>query len=811
MTLGLTSKTKIIAILLASAPVLPAAQERIRITGYVRDGDGNPIELATVLRKNTLEGAVTDEKGYYTLATTPADSLTLIYSCLGYNKAERIIPSAASDMRLNVRLNPLSLSLGEVSVTASRKQINTMETLRTENIKLIPDPAGGSIESLVVTYAGVSSANELSSQYSVRGGSYDENIVYVNGLEVFRPLLIRSGQQEGLSFVNPDLTESVEFAAGGFGARYGDKMSSVLDITYKKPQQTEGSASASLLGTNIYIGSASGTFTQVTGFRYKTSRSLLSTMDTRAEYDPVFIDLQSYMTWRPADKWEVNFLGNLSANHFRFTPHSRETSFGTTDRTLKSMIYFDGWERDRFQTLFGAITLKHTLGEYAEMGLQLSAFNSREEETYDISGSYWVGDNDTEDSASSSASEPSPLEVGTYHEHARNRLFAGIVNLGHYGSVRTPGNTLQWGAAAQWERISDRISEWERRDSAGYSLPHRPDGVYVISNLYSDNNLSSTRLSAYLQDVFRFRSRQGLFTLTGGVRGSYWTYNAEYIFSPRASLGFIPNFNRDLTFRVATGLYYQPPFYKELRRIATDPDGNRRVELNRELKSQRSLHFILGGDYAFRLMNRNFKLTTEVYYKKLDFLNPYTIDNVKIRYYAENCAEGYVAGIDMKLFGELVPGTDSWLSLSLLKAEQTIRQEVRAPLPNNPGYNVTLFFQDYFPGYERIKLTLRGILSGRLPVTVPYKGYEDGYYRTTPYRRVDLGMSYRLGESSRSVMNRGILRRMKHVWVGVDVFNLFDISNVNSYMWITDVYGRSFAVPNYLTGRQLNLRLIVDF
>jgi hypothetical protein len=788
-----------------------AAQSRIRIAGYVRDGEGNPIELATVLRKHTLEGTVTDEKGYYSFSTSAADSLTLIYSCLGYNKAERILPSAVQDIRLNVRMNPLSLSLGEISVTASRRQINTMETLNAENIKLIPDPAGGSIESLVVTYAGVSSANELSSQYSVRGGSYDENIVYVNGLEVFRPLLIRSGQQEGLSFVNPDLTESVQFAAGGFGARYGDKMSSVLDITYKKPQRTEGSVSASLLGANAYIGSASGAFTQVTGFRYKTSRSLLSTMDTQAEYDPVFIDLQTYMTYRPAPKWEVNFLGNVASNHFRFTPHSRETTFGTTENTIKSTIHFAGWERDRFQTIFGALTVKHTPGEYAELGLQVSAFNSREEETYDISGAYWVGEHDTENAASQDLATPSPLEVGEYHEHARNRLFADVVHVGHYGSVRTQSNTLQWGAAAQFERISDRISEWEKRDSAGYSLPHREDGVYVNSNLYSDNDLHSMRFSAYLQDVFKFRSRQGLFTLTGGVRGSYWTYNSEYIVSPRASLGFIPNFNQDLTFRLAAGVYYQPPFYKELRRITEDGSGNRMIELNKDLKSQRSIHIIFGGDYAFKAMNRNFKFTTEAYYKKLDNLNPYTIDNVKIRYYAENCATGYAVGLDMKLFGEFVPGTDSWISLSLLKAEQTIRERVKAPLPNNPGYNLTLFFQDYFPGYERIKLNLRGILSGRLPVTVPYKGYEDGYYRTTPYRRVDVGMSYRLTGGSDALMDRPLFRHLKNIWIGVDLFNLFDISNVNSYLWITDVYGRSFAVPNYLTGRQLNLRFIVDF
>jgi hypothetical protein len=793
------------AVILGLIPAQLAGQDRIRISGYVYDADGSPLELVVVQVRNTPTGAVTDDKGFYALTPAPADSLTLLYSCLGYNKAERILPSARADVRLNVRMTPLTLSLGEVSITASRRQINTMEYIDADRIKLIPDPAGGSIESLVVTYAGVSSGNELSSQYSVRGGSYDENIVYVNGLEVFRPLLIRSGQQEGLSFVNPDLTESVSFAAGGFEARYGDKMSSVLDITYKQPRATEGSASASLLGASAYVGSAAGSFTQVTGLRYKTSRSLLGTLDTEAEYDPAFIDLQTCMSFRPAPRWELNFLGNMASNHFRFAPHSRSTSFGTNRDVQQFSVNFEGQERDRFQTLFGAFTLKYRPAEQAELALQASAFNSREEESYDISGSYWL------DSKGSEGSELLPLERGRYHEHARNRLNAGVFHLGHHGSVRSRSNTFLWGASAQAERITDRISEWERRDSAGYSLPHREDGVYVVSNLYSDNALSSARFSAYVQDVFKFRSPQGLFTLTAGMRGSYWTYNREYIFSPRASLGFIPNANQRFTLRLASGVYYQPPFYKELRRMRQDQAGNNVIELNPGLKSQRSLHFIAGGDYAFRMLDRNFKLTAELYYKKLDRLNPYTVDNVKIRYYGENCARGYATGIDLKIFGELAPEVDSWLSLSLMKAGQIIRGQTKAPLPNNPGYNLSLFFQDYFPGYKRVKLNLRGILSGRLPVTAPYQGYESGYYHTSPYRRLDIGMSYRLAGGDDALMDRGFFRRLKTVWIGVDVFNLWDISNVNAYLWITDVHDRQFAVPNYLTGRRLNLRLIVDF
>ena len=544
-------------------------QGRAKISGYIRDADGNPLDLVNIRVKNTLNGTMSNEKGHYSLSVATGDSVTLIYSCLGYNKAERILPQVTKDMRLNVQMNYTSLELGEVVATAIRKQTTTLETLNADRVKLLPDPAGGSIESLVVTFAGVTSNNELSSQYSVRGGSYDENIVYVNGLEVFRPLLIRSGQQEGLSFINPDMTEAVNFSAGGFEARYGDKMSSVLDITYKKPKGFEGSASASLLGANAYVGSSSGKFTQVTGFRYKTGRSLLKTTDTDAEYDPNFIDLQTYMTYQLAPKWEINFLGNLAINNYKFIPHTRETSFGTATNAKKFKVFMSGQERDKFETLFGALTLKHNLNDNTELGLQASAFTSKEEEGYDIAGDYWLGD-----AAEEGGGEIQNLSIARYNEHARNRLHSNIMNVGHYGIARIKNNTLKWGATVQLEKINDKISEWEKRDSAGYSLPQGGGNVNVIANLFSDNKLESTRISGYLQDVFKFRTKQGLFTLVGGVRGSYWSYNREFIFSPRASIGFIPNFDQNLTFRLASGLYYQSPFYKELRTTVQDEHGN---------------------------------------------------------------------------------------------------------------------------------------------------------------------------------------------------------------------------------------------
>lgn len=799
----------VIIYMLLTISVSGQESKRAKISGHVRDAEGYPIELVNVSVKGTVIGTATNEKGYYSLSVNKGDSVTLVFSCLGYNKAERIIPELSQDMSLHVKMSYMSFGLEEVTVTSHRIRTDMMESLDASKIRRLPDPSGGSIESLVVTYAGVSQSNELSSQYSVRGGSYDENIVYVNGLEVFRPFLIRSGQQEGLSFINPEMTENVQFSAGGFEARYGDKMSSVLDITYKKPEGFEGSVSASMLGASAYVGSSSGKFTQITGLRYKTNRSLLGTMDTDAEYNPNYTDLQTYITYRLTPKLEADFLGNLSVNNYNFTPHTRETLYGTVQNPRLFRVHFEGKERDRFQTLFGALTLKYTQSENIQYGVQASAFNSREEESYDITGSY------SQNSAEAGASTEeiaSPLDVASYHEHARNKLHSNVANIGFFGNARiNASNTLKFGVNAQYEHIMDRISEWESRDSSGYSLPQNGSTVNVISNLFSDNELESWRYSGYVQDVFKFRTEKGIFTVIGGLRGSYWDYNKEFIISPRLSVAFIPVANQHLILRFATGFYYQPPFYKELRITEQDEYGNNIIALNNKLKSQRSTHFILGGDYTFRAAGRNFKFTSELYYKKLDHVNPYTVDNVKIRYYGENCAKGYAMGVDMKLFGEFVPGADSWLSVSLMRSKQTINETLKVPMPNDQQYNISLYFQDYFPGNKRAMVNLKGILSGGLPVTIPNKGWESYKRRTPPYRRVDIGFSYQIAGGKDAIMDRPFFRNFKNIWLGFDVFNLFDIGNTNSYYWITDVYNEQYAVPNYLTGRQLNFRLSVDF
>ena len=804
--------------IMLSITVSGQERKRVQVFGNVRDAEGNPVELAAVSVKGTIIGTITNATGYYSIALNTGDSVVLVFSCLGYSKTQRIISELTQDMRVNVQMDYSLKELGEVTVSTTRRQTDMMESLDPGRVRQSPDPSGGSIESIVVTYAGVSSTNELSSQYSVRGGSYDENIIYINGLEVFRPLLIRSGQQEGLSFINPEMTERVQFSAGGFEARYGDKMSSVLDITYKKPKDFEGSVSGSLLGGSAYTGSSTGKLTQVTGIRYKTNRILLGTLDTDAEYNPKYTDFQTYITYQLSPKLEADFLGNIALNNYNFKPRSRETSYGTAQNPRIFRVSFYGKERDRFQTLFGALSLKYSYNDDIQYGIQASAFNSSEEESYDITGGY--NQNDAE-AGTTTEDITSPLDWASYHEHARNKLYANVTHIGLFGNVKlNASNTLKLGLSSQYEHISDRISEWESRDSSGYSLPQTGTAVNVISNLFSDNKITSWRHSAYLQDSYKFRTEQGMFTIIGGVRASYWDYNKEFIVSPRLSAGFIPNINQNLVMRFATGIYYQPPFFKELRIISSDVSGNKIITLNDKLKSQRSTHFILGGDYAFRASGRNYKFTSELYYKKLDDINPYTIDNVKIRYYGINCGKGYAMGVDLKFFGEFVPGADSWLSVSIMHSQQTLPPIVNVggefkdcivPMPNDQLYNVSLYFQDYFPGNKRAMVNVKGLLSGGLPVTVPNKGWESFTRRTRPYRRVDIGFSYQIAGGQDALMDRPFFRHFKNIWIGVDAFNLFDISNSNSYYWITDVYDQQHAVPNYLTGRQLNFRLSVDF
>ena len=537
------------------------AQSRIKISGKVIDADNQGLELVNVRIGGTTQGTLTDLKGEYELTVASQDSIEIIFSCLGYRTEKRVLAAPQGNVVLNMRLYTKDKKLGEVVVTEIRKQTSTLQKIDAKDLRLMPDASGGSIESMLSTLAGVNSSNELSSQYSVRGGNFDENIVYVNGIEIYRPLLVRSGQQEGLSFINPDMVGSIGFSSGGYSAEYGDKMSSVLDITYKQPEAFEGAVSASFLGASAMIGHSTKRFSQLHGFRYKTNSTLLSSLDTKGEYDPSFFDYQTYLTYKFSPNWNISLLGNISNNIYNFTPQERTTKYGTYTSASQFKVYFDGQEKDKFQTFFGALSLNYGVSKYTALSLLASAFATNEIVTYDITGEYWLDELDMANNGGVPQTSGT-LGYGTYHEHARNRLNASVFAIAAKGATRFGKNELKYGVNFQHEIIKDRVREWELRDSAGYSLPHTGNGIDLVSSLSSYQNMQSNRFSFYAQDTYKLRAKSGFYTFTGGIRGSYWGFNKEFILSPRASVGYIPNFNDRLTFRFATGLYFQAPFYK---------------------------------------------------------------------------------------------------------------------------------------------------------------------------------------------------------------------------------------------------------
>ncbi|MDL2290080.1 TonB-dependent receptor [Paludibacteraceae bacterium OttesenSCG-928-F17] len=797
-------------ILFASTAI---GQSKIRIYGYVIDQNNRGIEFANVYFEGTTVGTSTNVNGYYDLMAEIKDSVTIVYSMLGYETIKHTFDSSQKIYAINVQMQPSSVEIEEIDVVAQRIQNSNVETLDPTKYRFTPNAAGG-IESLFITFAGVTSNNELSSQYNVRGGNFDENLVYVNGIEVYRPLLIRSGQQEGLSFINPDMVEKVDFASGAFAAEYGDKMSSVLDIKYKKPKKFESSVSLSLLGATAYLGTAHKKFTQMHGFRYKTSAYLLGTLDTKAEYTPTFLDYQTYLTYDFSPEWELTFLGNFSQNSYLFIPEVQETTFGTYNNSRKFKVYFDGQEKDIFRTAFGAFSLNFKPTQNLRLSLIASTFHTNENESYDISGSYWL--NEVNMDSNGESEEGEALGIGKYHEHARNRLRATVANVGHQGEYNIDNNKLKWGVTVQREIISDKLDEWEWRDSMGYSLPNTHDRVSLISNLKSDNRLDSYRFSAYIQDTYKLNADIGRFSFTGGVRAAYWSFNNEFIASPRVLISYVPYWKHDFSFRFATGIYYQSPFYKEVRKDSLDPQtGNVTFQLNKDIKSQRSAHFLLGGDYYFRAWGRPFKFTTEAYLKLADRVISYTVDNVSIRYSGENDAIAYTAGIDFKLFGELVPGTDSWINFSLMNSKEKLTKEGTnndwVPRPTEQRYSFSMLFSDYLPNNPKYKLHLKFIWSDGLPFGVPNSQEYRAAFRANDYKRVDIGASRGFVSGVEKFMSRRFFKHFQSIWLNFEILNLFDFKNVNSYYWVTDAYGYENAVPNYLTGRQYNFKIMIDF
>lgn len=777
---------------------ISAQAQTFTLSGRVIDENNDPVEFASVSCPKQGKMTMTSLKGDYSLQLQSADSVEIRFSMVGYKTKVRTLRRPRGKQTMQVVLHSSNNALSEVTITGKRIETGQTQELSKEHLKSMPSTTGNAVEEMIQSQAGVSTHSELSSQYNVRGGSFDENSVYINNVEIFRPFLVRSGQQEGISVINPDMVEKIGFSTGGYEARYGDKMSSALNIEYRRPKRFEASATASMLGASAFVGMSNKKFSWSNGLRYKTTKYLLGSMDTKGEYQPTFIDYQTYLTYSPNKRWDIKFLGNISDNHYNFTPEDRETNFGTMENVKAFKVYFDGQEKDVFRTFFGSLGITRKFGENTSLSLIASAFNTREQEKYDIQGQYWLTQTETSEN----------LGVGTYFQHTRNYLKAHVESAKLLFKTKQKKHDIEAAFTYKWEHIEENSVEYEMRDSSKYSIPHTGKDLYMIYSMRAKNTLTANRVEAYAQDTYRFTGSEGktLYTLNYGLRLAYWSFTKETILSPRLSLGIIPAFNENITMRFATGLYYQAPFFKEIRDTTTT-NGITYASLNRKAKSQRSIHFIAGFDYRFKMNNRPFKFTAEAYYKALGNLVPYSVNNVKVVYYGDNMCSGHAAGLDLKLFGEFVPGTDSWVSLSLMNTSMKLNGK-SIPLPTDQRYAVNLFFTDYFPGTTRWKMSLKLALADGLPFSAPHRELESNVFRAPAYKRADVGLNYRIIDNSDRHKKRNPIRNL---WVGAECLNLFGINNVNSYYWITDVTGQQYAVPNYLTGRQINVKLSVDF
>ncbi|MCK5068320.1 MAG: carboxypeptidase-like regulatory domain-containing protein [Bacteroidales bacterium] len=800
-------------------------QERGMLTGSVKDSIGDPVDLANVALLGTGEGTMTKPDGSYELEIPAGRSYTVVISCVGYRTkqfAVRLNPGESRNQEISLQRDIRSIN--EVSVTARQERASTFQRINVEELNYMPTSIG-KVETIIKSQAGVSSNNELSSQYSVRGGNFDENLVYVNDIEIYRPFLVRSGQQEGLSFVNSDLVSSIKFSAGGYDARYGDKMSSALDITYKRPRQFRGSTSVSLLGASAHLEGASKTqrFTFLAGYRYKTTSYLLNTLETSGDYKPQFSDFQTLLTYQLTRKMEISFLGNYSSNIYQFVPATRNTQFGTKDLPLNLKIYYDGQEVDQFDTYLGALSLRWTPVKGLSLKVIGSAFRTSEEETFDIMGQYWINELDNTVNSETYGDSILNIGVGTVLSHARNYLDAIVISGSHLGSYQTGNMHLQWGINYQYQDFYDHINEWELIDSAGYVIPYDGKELILTKSRRSENKIAYDQFSGFIQNTLEINNEKADFFVTTGIRGTVWNFNRTTMISPRVTVSTQPNWKRDMMFHFSAGYFYQPPFYKEMRM----PDGT----VNYDIEPQRSIHVLMGGDYIFSLWDRPFKLTGEAWYKWLNNLIPYKIENVRLSYAGENISEGFARGIDFKLNGEFVHGAESWLTLSLLQTREDVEGDVllewngsefirkpagEFPRPTDQLFTFGLYFQDYFPNNPGYKVHLNAFYGSGLPLSSPN---EEQYYtnlRMHPYRRVDIGFSKVIKRETDLWGERNPLRFFESIWLSAEIFNLLGINNEASYLWVRTISDQRgipgmFGIPNYLTGRRFNFKISVSF
>lgn len=836
-----------LAILFLTGLPLMISAQTATVEGKVVSDGNKAVELANVAIVGEKGGTVTDKKGYFKLEVAANKNITLAVTYVGFaDKGMKLNLKPGETKVVKIELESISTELPGFEVRDEQLRTQSMVRLNPKNAIVAPSLTEG-VSDILITLPGVSSSNEMSSQYSVRGGNFDENLVYVNNIEIYRPFLVNSGQQEGLSFVNSSLVSSLLFSAGGFGVQYGDKMSSVLDVKYKTPTEFGGSFSASLLGAELNFGglAANNNLTYLVGARYKTNSYLLNSLQTQGEYQPEFMDVQSLITYKLGKKWDLSFLGYYSHNKYKVVPANRETDFGTFQEVIRFKVYFDGNETDRYDMYQGGLTLAHNPNKNTNLKFILSAFNTNESETYDIQGQYWIGQVENNPGSEEYGEAVQSQGVGTYLLHARNYFKANVISAEHKGTVINGKSSLKWGLRYQHQAVDDKLREWEMVDSAGYSLPNPTDtpgnpnpdnpNLEIKDFVSATNILNTNRFVAYLSNQWNLvRGNNDEITLTAGLRANYWDFNDEFLLAPRVSFSYKPSKNPNLVFRFATGIYYQTPFYREMR----DVDGT----INHGIKSQKSTHFIAGTDLRFTSWGRPFIFTTEAYYKILDNLIPYYVDNVRIRYLSDQLSKGYATGVDFKIYGEFVKGIDSWISLSVMQTKEdiyddfyydyynaegdkiisgiTVDTQVADSIKVEPGFiprptdqrvNFSIFFQDYIPNHPYLKMHLRLLFNTGLPFGAPDTERYKHTLRMPDYRRVDIGFSYQFINEGTTFGSGNPFKHFKNMWVSLEVFNLLQVYNTVSYIWIKDINNRQYAVPNYLTPRLLNVKLIAEF
>lgn len=811
------------------------------ITGTVLSDQGNPLPGAYIFVNTFTQGTVTDSAGVFTHKVPSGTPIKLYITYVGYDTAYAEYTLKQGEiLKLQFTLDFNTQEMKAVVIKGNRRFESGLTPLKSAGVTKIAGPSSSIEKTLIFQGQGVSSRNEMSSQYSVRGGNFDENLVYVNGIQIYRPFLVRSGRQEGLSFVNPSMVSNVNFSAGGFESRFGDKMSSVLDVTYKEPEKFAAFVEGSFLGAQLALEHASDDkrFTQIHGFRYRTNQYILNSLDTEGQYKPQFMDYQGYLTFDVSDRVEIGFLGSFASNKFEFEPETRRTEFGTFNESLQLTVGYDGHEVNQYQTAMGALSLSAFVTDSLLLKFSVAANNSYETETFDIESAYRLDELDKDLGSDNFGQVAFNRGIGGMIEHARNYYQSTIYAFNHDAKWYRKNNEFSWGVRATYEITDDEYKEWEYLDSLDYSTPQEPKSEIVLNESYAaKNNLDWYRLNGYLQWDRTFELDSNLLHINLGGRLNYMSYTNEWVGGPRIIASFKPNWIKNYRFKAAFGYYHQPPTYREMRSFTG--------EVNPDIRAQTSIHYILGFENDFQMWNRPFKITTEAYYKDLQNLIPYQMENVRIRYYATNNSEGYTTGIDFKINGEFVKGVESWASVSLMQTEEDLRGDFyykyydangNETYPGNPynpvvseekiepGYvprptdqrmSFAIFFQDYLKDNPTFKVNLTAYFSTGLPFGPPdYQKHTD-VYRMPPYNRVDVGFSKELlqnkFEKRNKLGNMGGFKKMKSMWLAFEIFNMLGVRNTISYTWVRDSQNRQFAVPNHLTNRQVNLKLQFRF